>query len=329
MGWRSSHDTTETRGTPFFNTKISFEKFVSVVEHISEGQTPTSITRTCQVHHDTIDRIARVTAVHAELIHNTFAQNLNGTAIQADERHGFAGSKTNPFWEAITIDPKSKFVISLYFGSRTEELIRALLQDTRDRLLNPQGIALFTDGLSSYNSLFPKIFGTAFQPSKNTHLGRSRALQYRIPRALAHVQVIKHREGRKLKTVEVRVAHGSQKRINLELEQLGYNIANTSAIERQNGTARQSTMFMGRKGLSFAHLKRSRVVAAQIARLSYNWVRIHSSLRILLEVMVGRRKYEQRTPAMAIGITTRVWNWVELLGLPVWTMALGVRNHST
>ena len=84
-----------------------------------------------------------------------------------------------------------------------------------------------------------------------------------------------------------------------------------------------------RKGLSFAHLERSRVVAAQIARLSYNWVRIHSSLRMLLEVMVGRRKYEQRTPAMAIGITTRVWNWVELLGLPVWTMALGVRNHST
>ena len=220
-------------------------------------------------------------------------------------------------------------MISLYLGSHTEELIRDLLLDTRDRLLNPQGIALFTDGLSSYASLFPEIFGTPFQPSKNTHLGRSRALQYRIPRALAHVQVIKHREGRKLKTVEVRVAHGSQKRINLELEQLGYNIANTSAIERQNGTARQSTMFMGRKGLSFAHLKRSRVVAAQIARLSYNWVRTHSSLRILLEVMVGRRKYEQRTPAMAIGITTRVWNWVELLGLPVWTMALGVRNHST
>ena len=137
-------------------------------------------------------------------------------------------------------------MISLYLGSHTEELIRDLLLDTRDRLLNPQGIALFTDGLSSYNSLFPEIFGTPFQPSKNTHLGRPRALQYRIPHALAHVQVIKHREGRKLKTVEVRVAHGSQKRINLELEQLGYNIANTSAIERQNGTARQSTMFMER-----------------------------------------------------------------------------------
>lgn len=300
-----------------------------MVEHIAEGHTPTSITRTCEVHHDTVDRIARVTSIQAELIHNNFAQNLKSTAVQADERHGFAGSKSNPFWEATTLDPKSKFIISLYLGSRTEELIQDLLLDTRDRLLKPQGIALFTDGLASYESLFPKIFGTAFQPSKSTHLGRPRALQYRIPHALAHVQVIKHRKGQKLTTVEVRLAHGSQKRINVELEQLGYNIANTSAIERQNGTARQGTMFMNRKGLSFAHLDRSRVVAAQIARLSYNWVRVHSSLRELLEVMVGRRKYDQRTPAMAIGITTRVWDWLDLLSVPVWAMDMGVRNHST
>jgi hypothetical protein len=58
----------------------------------------------------------------------------------------------------------------------------------------------------------------------------------------AHVQVIKNREGRKLKTVEVRVTHGSQKRVNLELLRLGYNIANTSAIERQNGSVRANAL---------------------------------------------------------------------------------------
>ena len=279
------------------------------------------------MHHDTVDRIARVTAEHAIQIHDALVKDLNITAVQADERHGFAGCKSNPFWEATTLDPKSKFVISLHLGARTEELIRKLLEDTVTRLLKPQDLVLFTDGLASYESLFAEVFGVPFQPSRSTHLGRPRAVQYRIPRSLAHVQVIKHREGRKLKTVEVRVAHGSQKRIDLELERLGYSIANTSAIERQNGTARQSTMFMDRKGLSFAHLERSRVCAAEVARLSYNWARVHSSLRVRLEVMVGRRKYAPRTPAMAIGIADRVWVWAELLGLPVWV--LGVRNHST
>jgi IS1 family transposase len=279
------------------------------------------------VHHDTVDRIGRVTAVHAESIHQTFAQNLVVTAVQADERHGFAGCKENQVWEATSLDPRSKFVIAIYLGERTNELIQALLEETRDRLLNPQDIAFMTDGLSSYDSLFPEVFGIAYQPAKSTHLGRPRAVQYRIPHSLAHVQIIKRREGRKLKTVEIAIAHGSLKRIETELVRLGYNIANTSAIERQNGTARQHTMFMDRKGLSFAHLIRSRVVAAQITRLSYNWVRTHSSLRVPLEIPVGKRKYDQRTPAMAIGITSHIWEWLDLLTLPVWAMAL--RNHST
>jgi hypothetical protein len=38
--------------------------------------------------------------------------------------------------------------------------------------------------------------------------------------------------------VSPRVAHGSYKRVNLELERLAYKKPNLSAIERQNGTAR-------------------------------------------------------------------------------------------
>jgi IS1 family transposase len=310
-----------------FNSKLSPEVFVSVVEHISEGHSPTSITRTCHVHHDTVERIARVTAEHAQAIHDAHVQALRITGLQADERHGFAGTKNNPFWEATTLDPESKFVIGLQLGPRTEALIKTLLTDTMNRLLSPQNLVLFSDGLPSYSSLFPEVFGLAFRPSKSTNKGRRKSVQYKIPHSLAHVQVIKNREGHKLKTVEVRVAHGSQKRVNLELTRLGYSIANTSAIERQNGTARQSTMFMGRKGLSFAHLERSRVAAAEVARLSYNWVRAHSSLRVRLEEAVGRQKWVQRTPAMAVGISDRVWAWLDVLGSPVW--ALGMRNHST
>lgn len=206
-------------------------------------------------------------------------------------------------------------------------MIRALLEETARRIINPQGIVLYSDGLWSYASLFPEVFGVPFQASKSTHLGRPRAVEYRIPRSLAHVQVIKERQGRKLVTVEVKVAHGSQVRVELENTRLGYNIANTSAIERQNGTARESTMFMGRKGLSFARLPRSRVYAAQIAHLTYNWVRVHRSLRLRLEEPIGRKQYLQRTPAMVIGVSSKVWSWAELVVTTVWVLA--ARNHST
>ena len=91
----------ETRGTPMFNSKLDPETFVNVVEHISEGHSVTSITRTCHVHHDTVERIARVTAKHAQAIHEAHVRGLKITGLQADERYGFAGTKSNPFWEAI------------------------------------------------------------------------------------------------------------------------------------------------------------------------------------------------------------------------------------
>lgn len=300
---------------------------MSIAEHIAEGYSPSSIVRTCKTHHDTVERVARVAAEHASAIHDTYAVDLKVTAVQADERWGFAATKKNQLWEAITLDPRSKFIIALHLGQRTESTIRGLLEETVQRIIDPQSVVLYSDGLSLYASLFPELFGVPFQASKSTHLGRRCAVQYRIPRSLAHVQVIKHRQGRKLETVEVKVAHGSKVRVELENTRLGYTIANTSAIERYNGSARESTMFMGRKGLSFARLPRSRVYASEITRLAYNWVRTNRSLRVPLVESIGRKRFEQRTPAMAIGITSRVWSWAELVVTTVW--ALAARNHST
>jgi IS1 family transposase len=343
----------ETHSTPMWNTKLTPECFASVAKNIAEGHSASSITRTCNVHHDTVDRIMRATSEQAKVIHDTFSINLRTTALQGDERHGFVGNKSNFFWggparevlylgqdKATTLDPKSKFLVSLKLGKRDEALISDLMEDSAKRLLNKVDLVFFSDGLPLYESLFPKIFGQPYQPSKTTHLGRPKAIQYRIPRTLAHVLTIKHRDGKKLENVEVSIAHGSQTRVSLErpgppgaavgprqLSRLKYNVGNTSAIERQNGTARQHTMYMGRKGLSFAHLKRSRVAAAEITRLSYNWMRPHSSLRVKLEKAVGTREYDQRTPAMAIGIADKIWTWGQVLSWPVW--ALPMRNHST
>lgn len=85
---------------------------MSIAEHIAEGHSPSSIVRTCKTHHDTIERIARVTAEHASAIHDTYAVDLKVTAVQADERWGFAATKKNQLWESVTLDPRSKFIIS-------------------------------------------------------------------------------------------------------------------------------------------------------------------------------------------------------------------------
>lgn len=47
-------------------------------------------------------------------------------------------------------------------------------------------------------------------------------MRYRIPRTLAHVQIIKHREGRCVVSIDIRYAHVSRRLIDHTHEQLGY-----------------------------------------------------------------------------------------------------------
>jgi hypothetical protein len=49
----------------------------------------------------------------------------------------------------------------------------------------------------------------------------------------------------------------------------------------------------------------------------YNWCRVNRAVRVRLEKPVGRRLFEDRTPAMAIGLASRVWTVLDLLRVQV------------
>jgi hypothetical protein len=49
--------------------------------------------------------------------------------------------------------------------------------------------------------------------------------------------------------------------------------------------------------------------------------RAHRSLKQLLPNPDGKRLYQQRTPAMAIGLADKIWNVVDLLRFPVYPSA--------
>lgn len=175
------------------------------------------------------------------------------------------------------IDPASKLILSYQQGRRDEELIRRLYRDTVQRVANPHNLVLFTDGEQIYASLFPAYFGVAYQPTRQGCQGRMPNIRFRIPRTLAHVQIIKHREGKRLVQVEVRYTHGSQKRARLALQALGYETPNTSAIERRNGTARRMDIYQVRKSLAFSRRPDVKTSLGWWGVTVYNWCRKHRS----------------------------------------------------
>ena len=250
---------------------------------------------------------------HGERFHDERVRNLPSTALQADERWGYAGSKRQPQWEAEVIDPKSRLVVERALGKRDETLIEKVLRGAAARVSYPQGVVLFSDGEHSYQTLFSKVFGTPYQPSRKGKRGRQPGLRYRTSRRQAHVRIIKNRQGKRLVEVSVQLAHGSQKRLKRELQRLNYNQPNTSAVERRNGTARRMDAFSVRKSLAFAHRPESRNANGAWAMTVYNWGRVNRSLRKPLLEPQGRKRYEKRSPAMAAGLTDCLWSVEDIL----------------
>ena len=279
----------ERKQTALWNTKVPEAKAIAVSEHLAEGCSLKGTARLVKVDASTVRRLNQCLGEHGQRFHVEQAQALQVEAIEADERHGYASHEGAPAWEAELMDPVSKFVISHVQGRRNETLIRTLLEDGAARLAQRHDLVFFTDGEPSYATLFPEIFGQPYRPSRRGHRGRPPKVRFRIPRSLAHVQVVKHREGSRVTHVEIRLAHGSHKRVAQALEKLGYQVANTSAIERRNGTARTMSAYQVRKSLSFARRTDTKLALGWWGVTVYNWCRSHRALRQLLPEPLGKK----------------------------------------
>ena len=279
----------ERKQTALWNTKVCEAKAVAVAEHLAEGCSLKGTARLVKVDASTVRRLNQRLGEHGQAFHEECVQAVQVDALQADERYGYAGDKGAPAWEAEVMDPASKFVIAHVQGRRNEHLIRTLLTDSASRLATPQDLVLFTDGEASYATLFPEVFGQPYRPQRSSHRGRPAKMRFRIPRTLAHVQIIKHREGKRVTHIEIRYAHGSRKRVAQALEKLGYGKPNTSAIERRNGTARRMSAYQVRKTLAFARRPESKVALGWWGLTVYNWCRSHRTLRQRLPQPVGKK----------------------------------------
>jgi IS1 family transposase/transposase-like protein len=285
----------ERKNTALWNTKVTEDKAVSVAEHLAEGCSVKATARLAKVHPSVVTRLNRKVSRHAQAFHDERVQDLEVVALEADERHGYAKDKSHPQWEAEVIDPVSKLVVSHVQGQRDEALIRCLLEDAAKRLANRHELVLFTDGEASYASLFPEIFGVAYYPARQGNCGRFPDVRFRIPRTLAHVQIVKHRDGQRIVEVDIRYVHGSKRCVQQVLEHLGYTTPNTSAIERRNGTARRMNAHQIRRSLAFARRDDTKPALGWWALTVYNWSRPHRSLRLPL-AQPQNKKSSSRAP---------------------------------
>jgi len=313
-----SREFSERKGTALFNTKVAEKKAVSVAEHLAEGVSTKGTSRLVGVSPEAVRRLRRSLGDHSREFHDERVEDVEVTSVQMDERHGYARSKKEPFWEATAIDPESRLLIGFVGGSRDEALIEELMESTKKRLKEPKDLVVMSDGYKSYESLFPSVFGEPYRPARNGPRGRFPKVRHRVNRNLAHLQLIKRREGGRVVEVVPRTAHGSRRRVEKELEKLGHDKPNLSAIERQNATSRRMNAYLVRRSLAFGRKEESREALGWWSAVVYNFCRAQRGLRVPLCSSEGRRRYELRTPAMAAKLTDFIWTVADVLHTPVY-----------
>jgi IS1 family transposase len=271
--------------------RLDTAKRAQIVSAIVEGCSIRSISRMTGASKNTIVKLlVELGAACANYMDKNLV-NLACKRVQMDEIWSFCYAKqknvtpkiaaNNPaagdVWTWVAIDADTKLIPCWIVGPRDGTTARIFVNDLAQRLVNR--IQLTSDGLTAYLTAVEKAF----------HGHVDYAMLQKIYSSTT--------EGEKRYSpadcigTETKIIDGDPDPKHIS----------TSYIERQNLTMRMSMRRYTRLTNAFSKKIENHVATLAIFYMHYNFVRIHKTLRV--------------TPAMAAGVTDRLWEITDLVGL--------------
>lgn len=296
-------------GTPFYRLRSTEELFVRVVTLLSHGCPVQAIVAAFCLDERTVADWQQRAGLHCQKVHEEMVEQASlAGEVQADE----LGVKAQRaiLWLASSIHVATRLWLGGEISkSRDNSLIRRMLERVK-RSLDANGwVVLCTDGLKSYVSQTRRVFREKEHSGK---VGRPRFVQ-RAKLALA--QVVKRYEKRRVIDVERRVLIGTTE----EVEATRYKakeegVINTAYIERHNATLRQRLAALARRTRCLIEQSKQLEAGMWMVGTIYNFCTPHRSVRVeLAQCEKGASHYQERTPAMAAGLTGHIWTVRELM----------------
>lgn len=215
-------------------------------------------------------------------------------------------------WVLIAQDAETKLVISHHEGNRDFEDSVELIQDVERKRDTNAELPIFTsDDWDAYKNALVEVYCVEVQPE---YKGRGRPPNpVKVPLPdLKYAQVIKHKKNDEVVAIEKKVVFGNEEEVLNALE-LNGNTINTSYVERNNLTVRNGVSRLIRETINFSKCFQMLIVHLCFFFAWLNFVKPHDALKI--EIDDGIRRWKQRTPAMAAGITDHIWTLEELFNV--------------
>src|SRR4051812_52296 len=269
---------------------LSRDKQIAIISVLLEGIGQRAAARLTNTDRKAVARLAlRVGRGCAEL-HDRMFVGVRTNRLELDELWAFVqrkrrwhqkpgadGPVTGDQYTYVALSASSRAIVSYLTGKRSSDNTDQFIQDIRDRVIGTPEIS--TDGYGPYRNAIRDAFGnrgaygTITKTYSVTHLAVTEASRRYSP-----AEVI---------AVSRDVVSGVPAQIS------------TSYVERSHLTLRQSCKRFARLGNGFSKRLEPHCAAVSLYVAYYNLTRVHESLKC--------------TPAMALGVTDRVWTIGDLI----------------
>jgi transposase-like protein len=310
------HTFVATTGTPFYRLRTAADVVTLVLTLLCHGCPIQAIVAAFGFDERTVAAWLGRAGQHCRQVHQHVVQQgrVDVQHVQADELWvKLVGRRV---WMAMAMAVPSRLWLGgVISPHRDLRLITALVQLVRS-CARSVAILVCVDGLASDVTAVLRVFR---HPVRTGRRGRPRLVE---EPGLLLGQAVKRYVQRRVVSVERRVVRGTEAAMAVVLTAThsGTGI-NTAYIERLNATFRASLAPLVRRSRAIAHTEAVVTAGMWLVGCAYNFCWLHASLRLRAPAGAPWR-WQERTPAMAAGLTTYRWTMQELLAyqipLPAW-----------
>ncbi|HEV7268173.1 MAG TPA: IS1 family transposase [Falsiroseomonas sp.] len=271
--------------------KLPADKRAAILTLLCEGNSLRAAGRIADVSLDTVTKLLVDAGRACHAFHDRTVRDVKAKRIQCDEIWAFthckqknvATAKAAPadagdVWTWTALDADTKLIVGFLVGGRDAEYANAFVQDVAERMANR--VQLTTDGHKAYLDAVEDVFGADvdYAMLEKIYGTAPDSSKGRYSPAECIGAKKRHVEGRP-----------DPKHVS------------TSYVERQNLTMRMHMRRFTRLTNAFSKKVENHAYAVALHFVFYNFVRIHRTLRV--------------TPAMAAGLTDRLWETRDIVAL--------------
>lgn len=271
--------------------KLTSSERARIIHLLCEGSSIRSVTRLLNVGKNTVTRLMIDAGKACSAYHDETVRGVKSKRVQVDELWSFTYAKqknvatakkapegAGDTWTWTALDADSKFIISWFVGGRDGECAAMFMNDLASRLANR--VQLTSDGHRAYLEAVEGAFGADIDYAQLVKLYGAAPESFKGRYSPADCI------GARKEPVT-----GNPDKAHVS----------TSYVERSNLTVRMHNRRFTRLTNAFSKKVENHEHSMALFTTYYNFVRIHKTLR--------------ETPAMAAGVSKRLWEVSDIVAL--------------